>query len=190
MKTLFLLISLAAALPAFSQTPSTVPMVLGCSNPAPAVAGKPTVFFTKCFTPVFVPTTSSSVIASVSKTAPVWAHSISAYNSTDLLVACPSGAIVSGSTCSDSTKKDISVVVAKSAIPSLTINPINPPGPDYSTITSYIIEQSYDAGKTWDTISTTITYAPQSLAHCFRITPHRKDGDGPSTVSCPLPKIP
>lgn len=103
MKTLFLLASLVIAalgLPvALAQIPLTTPYVLGCTNPAPAAAGKPTVFISKCTTPAFLPSTTTSVIASVSKTAPVFSHTLSGYKGTDLIVACPIGAVVSGTNC-------------------------------------------------------------------------------------------
>lgn len=169
-----------------SLTPSAAPMIAGCPSPIPTGQTnwpQPTCKY------IFYPLTDAThAIASLSKTTPTYQHTYPAYLATQLLVACPAGASVLGAICNDSTGKDASVVIAKSAIPALTIVPVTPPGPDYTTITSYTIEQSYDAGKTWDTASTTITYDPQAAAHCFRITPHRKDGDGPALVSCPLPK--
>jgi hypothetical protein len=187
MKILFLLISLLGIGSAFAQAPATTPMIAGCPNPLPSSGDWPTTSCKYVFYPL---TDTTHAIASRSKSTPIYQHTFGSYLPTDLIVACPKGAIVLGLSCTDSTGKDASVVVAKSAIPSLTIIPINPTGPDYSTIISYLIEQSYDAGATWDTISTTITYPAQPLAHCFRITPHRKDGDGPAMVSCPLPKTP
>lgn len=105
-----------------AQTPSATATVLGCSNPAPAIVGQSTVFFSKCTTPAFVPPTSTSLIASVSKTTPQWLHSFGSYKTTDMLVACPAGAVVSGGACT-SAGKDVSGVVQQALVASFSIAP-------------------------------------------------------------------
>jgi hypothetical protein len=117
-----------------AQTPQTVPTVLGCTNPAPAAAGKPTVFFPSCTTAAFLPTSTSSVVGSVSKTLPVWAHSFSGYAASALLVACPAGAIVSGAKCTVNGA-DASALVAQSQVaafkvPTTPVTPTCPAQPD------------------------------------------------------------
>lgn len=112
--------------PAVAQTTLTAPQILGCSSPAPAVPPATTIFIASCKTPVFVPLTSTSVIASISKTAPSWSHSYSGYTSlapTALLVACPTAATVSadGSKCTNSTGADASSLVAANAVSTFTI---------------------------------------------------------------------
>lgn len=172
---------------AHAQTPSTSPMIAGCPSPLPAVSWPAST----CQYNFYPLTDTTHAIAAISKTTPAYQHTYGAYGATALLVACPAGAIVSAATCLDSTGKDVSVIVAKSAIPALTIVPIVPPpptGPDYTMITGYLIEQSYDAGKTWDSFNTQIIYPMQNIAHCFRVTANRKDGNGPPMISCPLPK--
>jgi hypothetical protein len=124
----FLLLLWIPAFAIHAQTPITAPMVLGCSNPAPAAAGKPTVFFPKCLTPVFVPISSTSVIASVSKTSPSWAHSFSGYAASDKLVACPKGAMVSGIGCT-ANGADASALVAKNLVTDFALTPVTPPAP-------------------------------------------------------------
>lgn len=128
MKTtkLFLLLTALLTLSFAAEAQTTAPMVLGCANPAPAAAGKPTVFFTKCTTPAFVATTSSSAVASVSKTAPVWAHSFSGYPATTAIYTCPAGATVAGATCTYNGA-DASVLVAQSAVSSSKVTPATCP---------------------------------------------------------------
>lgn len=111
-----------------AQTPQTVPTVLGCTNPAPAAAGKPTVFFPSCTTAAFLPTSTSSVVGSVSKTLPVWAHSFSGYAATALLVACPAGAIVSGSNCTVNGS-DGSALVPQNQVNAFKVTPATPTCP-------------------------------------------------------------
>lgn len=106
----------------FAQTPTLAPTVLGCTNPAPAVLGAPTVFFSSCKTPAFLPLSTLSVLASISKSTPVWAHSFSGYAATDKLVACPIGAVVSGATCT-ANGVDASALVAQSNVASFSIVP-------------------------------------------------------------------
>lgn len=105
----------------------TAPYVLGCSNPTPAAAGQPTNFISACKTTAFVPLNSTSVIASVSQTAPAWAHTYSYYAAgkepQTLLVACPVGATVStdGSKCTNAAGADASALTAASAVPTFKI---------------------------------------------------------------------
>ena len=87
MKKILLALALLSSPVVFAQTPSTAPTVLGCTNPAPAAPGQSTVFISSCKTPAFLPTSTSSVLASVSKTSPVWAHSLSGYAATDKIIA-------------------------------------------------------------------------------------------------------
>ena len=132
------LLIVACGMPAQAQNLSSVPTVLGCSDPAPAVSGKPTVFFATCKTTAFVPVTSSSLVGTVSKVTPTWAHSFSYYLSNAALtpvVACPKGANITAGQCSDTAGKDVSVIVAASAVASLVLTPTPPPAPiplDYS----------------------------------------------------------
>jgi hypothetical protein len=133
-KKILLPLILAFAPFASAQTPVvlTAPQVLGCSNPAPAVAPSGTVWFSSCKTAVFVPLNTTSLVASVSKTSPVWAHTYGGYlsvASTALLVACPINATVSsdGSTCKDSTGADASALVTATSVATFSITPPAPP---------------------------------------------------------------
>jgi hypothetical protein len=122
-KLLLALATLLLASTAYAQTqPLTQPEVLGCTNPAPAAAGQATVFISACKTPAFLPLTTTSVVASVSKTAPVFAHTLSGYQATDKLVACPIGATVSGATCT-LNGADVSALVAQSSVSTFTVAP-------------------------------------------------------------------
>lgn len=126
-KFLAALVLLSTASIASSQTPAlTQPQVLGCINPAPATSGQATVFFSACKTTAFLPLTTTSVIASVSKTSPSWAHSLSGYLPTDKLVACPVGGTVSGSTCT-LNGTDVSALVSRSTVSTFTVLPVAPP---------------------------------------------------------------
>lgn len=120
MKRLLLAALLVASPLSFAQTTLTAPQVLGCSLPAPAVPPQTTVFFAACKTPVFVPLNSTSALASGSKTSPIWTHSFTGYKATDLLVACPAGATVSGATCTYNGA-DASALVAQNQIAAFTV---------------------------------------------------------------------
>lgn len=180
--TLLLIASLVGI--SLGQTaPSSVPTIAGCPSPIPSgISNWPASTCKYNFYPL---SDTTHAIASISQTNPIYQHTYPSYLATQMIVACPAGAVTSGSACTDSNGKDATVVVAKSVVPSLAIAPTTP---DYTAIISYTIEQSYDGGNTWDTVSTTIAYPPQAMAHCFRITAHRKDGDGLPLVGCPTPK--
>lgn len=180
---------------AFSQTTITSAYVLGCTNPAPAAAGKPTVFFDKCTTTAFVPTTTSSVIASVSKTGPMWAHSYSWYLTHDptvSLVACPIGATVNAATCMYNGA-DVSALVLQKNLAIFKVTP--PPAPKLGTFTltwtppttntdtsaiaagtlSYSIQHGSALTGPWDPAiaSTQPTYSykglPVTVQQCFQV---------------------
>jgi hypothetical protein len=105
----------------------------------------------------------------------------STLNATSAVVSCPSGGW--------STLAAVGAVVPGVPAPP----PVTPPPPvvvpvDYTVITGFRFEQSYDAGQSWDPIETTLRYPSQAAAHCFRITALTAAGAGPAMVSCPLPK--
>lgn len=130
MKKFLLGLALLLALPmADAQTVLTAPQVLGCTNPAPAVPPAATIWFGSCVTPAFTSTSSTSLVASVSKTAPVWAHTFGGYVNvapTALVVACPKNATVTGAKCTDSKGVDVSGLVAASAVSAFTLSPAVP----------------------------------------------------------------
>jgi hypothetical protein len=121
MNTLIKLLMAAALLLGAAQTPAqttiSAPQVLVCPVALwpPAVCPKPAIF-----NPI---TANTYAAGSVSKTAPVWLHTYSGYAATDLLIACPTNAIVSadGTKCTNSAGADASVLTALSAIPKLSI---------------------------------------------------------------------
>jgi len=175
-KFLLALAILSMASSAFSQTqPLTQPEVLGCTSPAPAVPPAPTVFISSCKTPAFLPTSTTSVLASVSKTSPVWAHTFSGYKTTDLIVACPAGATVSGASCTFNGA-DVSALVAVSNVPSFAVTPppvvttptvqvtLNWLPPAYNADGTPIIDQItfniYEDGKLIGTVPTGTTSFP------------------------------
>lgn len=127
MKKLLLGLALLLALPtAYAQTVLTAPQVLGCTNPAPAVPPAPTIWFGSCSATAFTSTSSTSLIASASKTAPVWAHTFGGYVNvapSALVVACPTNATVSGSKCTDSKGADASALIAASAVSAFALAP-------------------------------------------------------------------
>lgn len=135
MKKLFLLALLAFAPSAHAQTPLTAPQVLSCTNPAPAVPPATTVWLPSgCKTPAYLPLNTTSVVASVSKTASVWAHTLTGYPASTLIVACPIGAIVSGSSCT-SSGTDVSALVSQGSIATFSLPPPPPPAPVIVNIT-------------------------------------------------------
>lgn len=121
---------LAQPVSAQATTPITAAQVLGCPPP---------LYPAKCAAPAFVPITNITyTIASVSKTAPVWAHTYGGYTvPTTLLVACPIGALVSGTSCT-SAGADVSALVAKSAVAGFTL-PVTPPPPPPATTANYTV---------------------------------------------------
>lgn len=116
-----LLLAMASAIQA--QTVLKAPEVQGCTNPAPAVPPATTVWLSVCKAPAFMPLTSASVVASASKTAPVWAHTFSGYAATDLVVACPINATLSadGTKCTNAAGADVSALTAVSVVPTFSI---------------------------------------------------------------------
>lgn len=159
LKKLLPLLLLAFAPASYAQTASTAPTVLGCANPAPAVAGQPTVFISKCTTPAFLPVTTSSVVASASKTAPVWAHSFTGYTATTLIVACPKGAVVSGGSCTVNGV-DASGLIAQSAVATFAVA-ATPPPPPPPAIVNITITMSGMPAVTWQNVP---------AGSCFSIT--------------------
>ena len=134
-KKILLLALLAFAPSAHAQTPITSPQVLGCISPAPAVPPATTVWLSSgCKTPAYLPLSTTSVVASVSKTAPVWAHTLTGYPASALVVACPIGAIVSGSSCT-SSGIDVSALVAQSSVATFSLPPPPPPAPAIVDVT-------------------------------------------------------
>jgi len=117
----------AAALMAFAdaQIPTSAPMIAGCPSPLPAQSWPSST----CKYQWFPLTDTVHAIASNSKTTPIYQHTYTAYRSTDLLVACPSGAVTATGACTDATGKDVSQVIAKSAIPTFALTPPPPPQP-------------------------------------------------------------
>jgi len=118
----------AAALMALAdaQTITPSPLVAGCPSPLPAQSWPPS----SCKYQFYPLTDTTHAIASRSKSIPVYQHTYGAYGPTDLLVACPAGAnITAGGVCTDAAGNDVSQVVAKSAIPALTMTftPTPPP---------------------------------------------------------------
>ena len=164
-----LLLTLLATAPAFSQTVLTTPQVLGCSNPAPAVPPAATVWLPSgCTTPAFMPLNTASVVASVSKTSPVWQHTLTGYSATTLIVACPSGATVLGASCT-LNGADASALVAESAVASLAVTPPPPPPPAPVNIT---ITLPGIPSVTWQNVPS---------GSCFSLT------DGTHTIQSCLP---
>jgi hypothetical protein len=74
-------------------------------------------------------TDGTHAIASVSKTAPVYAHSYSGYGAADLIVACPKGANVTGGKCLDATGKDVSALIPKAQVAAFVLVAPPPPVP-------------------------------------------------------------
>lgn len=177
MKKLFILLALLVGAPAFSQTTLTAPEVLGCSNPAPAVPPATTIFISSCKTEAFFPTTTTSIVASVSKAAPVWAHSFGGYLSvapTSLVIACPINAIVSSdlTKCTDSTGADASALVPANAVATFTIAaPVVPPPPPPVLVNITVTLEG----------SPSVTWMQAPAGSCFSIT----DGTHASQVCAP-----
>ena len=107
---------------AHAQTPLVAPEVLVC--PVPLWPSTP------CpKTPIFSPlTNTANAAASVSKTAPVWAHTFAGYGATDLVVVCPAGDTVSADStkCTNAAGADASALIAASAV-NATVVPVPPP---------------------------------------------------------------
>jgi hypothetical protein len=118
------------------------------------------------------------------KIAPRYLGTLPSVADTALVLVClpPSSLSSDRRRCVGVGGVESSILVVKSALSS------SPTGPDYTRITGYLIEQSYDAGASWDSIATTIGYPAQAVAHCFRITAKRQDGTGPPITVCPLPQ--
>lgn len=71
-------------------------------------------------------------------------------------------------------------------IPAVPVAP-TPPPVNFSAITGFEFEHSYDAGVTWDPIQTVLSYTPQAVGHCFRLTPLEGTVKGAPWVACPQP---
>lgn len=108
MKTLLCLLLAFLTLPAHA-TPLTAAQILVCPGP---------LYPAKCATALYAPTTSAYTAASVSKTAPQWAHTFGGYTDSALLIVCPVGANLStdSSACTNAAGTDASVLMPKSAI--------------------------------------------------------------------------
>lgn len=149
-----------------AQNSSAEVRVLGCSNPAPALPGKPTVFLSTCQTREWVPVTTTSVVASVSQTNPQWKHTYAGYLPTDPLVACPAGANVMGSQCTDATGAEVSQVIPKSAVPAFILVP-RPVPADYTVRIQ---------GVTDPNVAATFKGLDSAQVQCFVITTGTKTG--------------
>jgi hypothetical protein len=200
MFAIFFMLALSVMLPfkAMAQSVLSTPYVAACPSPVP-----PTWPASTCKYVFELPDVRSpEAVASISKLAPVYTHTYSGYvvgKFAGVIVACPKNAVLSADkkSCMDAAGKDASGLVTLSSLPTFSITaqsspppppPPPPPAVDYTVVTGYTIEQSYDAGSTWDAISTTIGYPKQSAAHCFRVTAVTVTGKGPPQVVCPEPK--
>ncbi len=136
MKALLVLLTFLASVCVYGQTTLSEPYVLGCTNPAPAVPLAPTVWLSNgCKTPAFMPTSTTSIVGSGNKAAPIWAHTLRGYPAQTLVIACPKNATLStdASQCTNQGA-DASVLATVSNIPSLAITP--PPVAQTVTVTA------------------------------------------------------
>jgi hypothetical protein len=133
MKRLVAHLSVLAIILAFgygaSQAQTGAPTIAGCPSPIPS--GTNNWPPSSCKYNFYPLSDTTHAIASVSKTTPTYQHTYPSYAATTLIVACPAGATVSGGSCT-SGGKDVSVVVAKSAVPALAlgttpVTPVTPP---------------------------------------------------------------
>lgn len=103
---------------AHAQTPSAAPLIAGCPSPLPAQSWPQS----SCAYQWYPLTDTTHAIASVSKSAPSYQHTFGSYASTQLIIACPAGAVVSGASCT-SGGKDVSGVIQKALVSAFSIIP-------------------------------------------------------------------
>ena len=167
----------------------TAPAVAVCPS-TPATPTCKYVFFPLSDTTHLVATGATLALA---KSNPVYQLTLPNIPPTNQVLAClpPDSLSADLRRClkAGSNGVESSVLVAKSTLVSNDVLP--PPSPpliDYSAVTGYTFEQSYDDGATWDGYTWHLSYPPQVAAHCFRISVTRADGNGPPVVVCPLLK--
>lgn len=184
------------ALAAFISTPLHAQTVLT----APQVAGCPAGKDGTCKYLFYPLTDTTHWMATGSKSAPSYAHTLAGYAPTPsaLLVACPKGATLSidQKTCT-SAGADASQLVAYSQLAAFSITPavsthaylIN----WSASVDGYLVQHSVDGGRTWDAgqsvpaSSTSVTYAalPSNIPQCFQvITVSKTVGNSDPTVTC------
>lgn len=195
MNKIALFCSLAACALALSAEAAPGAQVQTCADVPPIAAGSP---LSACKAIVGGPTFNTDLVLTYIEPAhvqQVWAPWNTLATNKSVCVIQPAGP------CRWTSRGNVSALgvnppAAPPAPPVLSPPVVSPTVPppviaptvDYTVISGYRIELSYDAGKSWDPIETTLTYPSQALAHCFRITAVRADGLGPTLVSCPLPK--
>lgn len=128
-------LALSMPMAARAQSALSAPYVAGCPAPVPdqkTHTGWPAGSCKYQFYPL---TDTVHAVASVSKTAPIYAHTYSGYPPTAYLIACPQGAVLSADqTQCTANGKDASGIVSKALVGAFSIAVTPPAAPQDSWV--------------------------------------------------------